>query len=147
MLCLMVVSVFYRTKPAKHELYCFFEYLVGFEWDDLDLKGQINDTANDADDIDYQCLQFSPFPKDSNFNAGDYNENEYVLLTQDKLNTTFQNHCYKLCYADSTMGSQETTNFTQKLAQNQMEDLDNAQEKAEQSILAVKVNSCFNLLN
>ena len=43
MLCLMVVSVFYRTKPAKHELYCFFEYLVGFEWDDLDLKGQIND--------------------------------------------------------------------------------------------------------
>jgi hypothetical protein len=70
-----------------------------------------------------------------------------VLLTQDKLNTTFQNHCYKLCYADSTTGSQETTNFTQKLAQNQMEDLDNAQEKAEQSILAVKVNSCFNLLN
>lgn len=134
---------------------------AAFAWDDLDLK-ELNDTAQDRDnmvDIDSQFLEFSPFPKDrsafkipetqasNNWNIDNDNENE--LMTQDKLNATFNNNCYKLFFngdIDTTASIQATENFTQfadfkNLIQNQIDGLNNAEEEAEaeKSMLGVKV--------
>lgn len=135
---------------------------AAFAWDDVDLK-ELNDTAQDDHtqvDIDYsQFLEFSPYPKDrSAFKIPETqesnnwkidNEIENELLTQDKLNATFNNNCYKLFFhgdIDTTASIQATENFTQfkdfkNLIQNQIDGLNNAEEEAEaeKSMLAVKV--------
>lgn len=107
-------------------------------WDDYDFV-EVSE-ADKTDGIDSKVFTFSPVKERSVLSLPESPEKEdNQLLTQEKLDKTFNNDCYKLFF-NGDISMQMTQNFTQfkfqKIVEDQITELNNAEQN--QSILALK---------
>ena len=124
-------------------------------WDDFDM-GEVNESNRSSEVIDSKVFTFSPLQNrtEPSFALGDTpggckdkveSDDENKLLTQEKLNQTFNKDCYKLFFnGDISMAA--TQNFTKinfnKMVEDQMSELNHAEE-AEMTMLAENVSFNF----
>ncbi len=92
--------------------------------------------------IESKAFEFSPLPKDQTaLVQRNYPENDDEFLTQENLDRTFNNDCYKLCFNTSAMTI--TQNFSKfnfkKLVEEQISEFNN--EEMNESILNARVDN------
>lgn len=107
---------------------------VNFDWDDFDITQKSEEASISV--IDSKAFEFSPMPKDKSELVHKISD-EDEFLTQENLDRTFNNDCYKLCFNTSTM----TQNFSKfnfkKIVEEQISEFNN--EETNQSVLNERV--------
>ena len=110
-----------------------------FDWDDFDIEKNAESAEASLSVIDSKAFEFSPMPKDQTLVQKCY-EVEDEFLTQENLDRTFNNDCYKLCFNTTAMSV--TQNFSKfnfkKIVEEQISEFNN--EETNQSILNVRVS-------